>query len=136
MGCYGIGVSRTLQAAIEQSFDANGIIWPAAVAPFSVEVLPINLAHAETAKVTNERVAGLEAAGVDVLVDDRDERPGVKFKDADLIGIPLRVTIGEKTLAKGQIEIKLRRTGELRAVPTADVLPAVQAWLAELRTPA
>jgi prolyl-tRNA synthetase len=70
-----------------------------------------------------------------VLVDDRDERPGVKFKDADLIGIPLRVTIGEKTLAKGQIEIKLRRTGEMRAVPTAEVLPAVQAWLAELRTP-
>lgn len=135
MGCYGIGVSRTLQAAIEQSFDANGIIWPAAVAPFSVEVLPINLAHAETAKVTSELVAGLEAAGVDVLVDDRDERPGVKFKDADLIGIPLRVTIGEKTLAKGQIEIKLRRTGEMRAVPTAEVLPAVQAWLAELRTP-
>ncbi len=133
MGCYGIGVSRTLQAAIEQSFDANGVIWPLAVAPFAVEVLPVNVQHAETAKVAGELAAALEAAGVEVLLDDRDERPGVKFKDADLVGLPLRVTVGEKTLAKGQVELKLRRTGEVRAVPVAEALAAVQGWLAELR---
>ena len=133
MGCYGIGVSRTLQAAIEQSFDANGIIWPLAVAPFAVEVLPVNMQHAETARVAGELAAALEASGAEVLLDDRDERPGVKFKDADLIGLPLRVTVGEKTLAKGQVEVKLRRTGEVRAVPVAEGLATVQAWLAELR---
>jgi prolyl-tRNA synthetase len=133
MGCYGIGVSRTLQAAIEQSFDANGVIWPLSVAPYSVEVLPINLKHDETARVTGELVAALEAAGVDVLVDDRDERPGVKFKDADLVGIPLRVTVGEKSLAKGQIEVRLRRTGEIRTLAVGETFAGVQAWLAELR---
>ena len=135
MGCYGIGVSRLMATAIEQHHDDQGIRWPMAIAPFQVIVTILGDAE-EPVATANQIYDGLRSAGVDVLLDDRDERPGVKFKDADLIGIPLRVTIGEKTLAKGQIEIKLRRTGEMRAVPTAEVLPAVQAWLAELRTPA
>ncbi len=114
MGCYGIGVTRTLQAVIEQSHDKDGVIWPAAVAPYPVEVLIINTQHEPSVQVGEQLAAESEAAGVDVLLDDRDERPGVKFKDADLIGLPLRVGIGEKSLARGVVEIKIRATGEMR----------------------
>jgi prolyl-tRNA synthetase len=132
MGCYGIGVTRTLQAVLEQSHDANGIIWPLSIAPYQVEVLPINVADAPTMQVAEKIAAELEAAGFDVLVDDRDERPGVKFKDADLLGLPIRVNVGEKSLARGVVEIKLRHNGELRAVPPEQALAAVQACAQEL----
>ena len=113
MGCYGIGVTRTLQAIIEQSNDKDGIIWPLAVAPYQVCITPLGVVPGSPTMVLAEKIyAELTAAGVEVLLDDRDDRPGVKFKDADLIGIPIRVAIGEKSLAKGEVELK-RRGGEL-----------------------
>ena len=103
-----MGVSRTLQAIIEQSHDANGIVWPAAVAPYQVVIELLDPADASVAKVADDLEAALEAAGVDVIVDDRAERPGVKFKDADLIGFPVRVVAGAKGLANGGVEVKRR----------------------------
>ena len=107
MGCYGIGVGRILAAAIEISHDDDGIIWPAAIAPYSVHIVPIKF-EAELCKTCLELAASLEAAGLDVLIDDRDERPGVKFKDADLLGCPIRLTVGERGLAEGAVELKPR----------------------------
>jgi len=121
MGCYGIGVGRTAAAAIEQNHDAKGIIWPAPIAPFYVHVLPL----ADKGKVLEAAVAletALEKAGIDVLMDDRDERPGVKFNDADLIGCPYQVVIGEKNLSQGQVELKERRTGTVTKLAPADVV--------------
>jgi prolyl-tRNA synthetase len=109
MGCYGIGVTRTLQAVIEQSNDKDGIIWPVSVAPFTVCITPLAVApETEVMKLAEKIYADLMAKGVDVILDDRDERPGVKFKDADLVGFPIRIGIGEKSLAKGEVEIKPR----------------------------
>jgi len=117
MGCYGIGVTRTLQAIIEQSRDKDGIIWPVSVAPYSVALLLLDPKDAAVT-ATAEKLAGeLEALGVDVLLDDREERPGVKFKDADLIGIPFRVVVGAKSLAKGGVEVKSRTSKEFQLVP-------------------
>lgn len=123
MGCYGIGVSRTMAACVEMSHDENGIVWPAALAPYHVLITllkPDDATHVEHA----QRIAGeLAAAGVDVLIDDRDERPGVKFKDADLIGLPIRLTLGEKGLAQGGVEFKARKdTGKGDLVPIAEVV--------------
>jgi prolyl-tRNA synthetase len=101
-------VTRTLQAVIEQCHDKDGILWPMSVAPYQVLVTPLGAAGSATMVLGEEIYRELTAAGVDVLLDDRDERPGFKFKDADLIGIPLRVSIGEKSLAKGEIELKPR----------------------------
>lgn len=108
MGCYGIGVSRTVQAVIEQSRDKDGIIWPAAVAPYQVVIENLDPDREDVTKVADELEAALEGLGVDVIVDDRAERPGVKFKDADLIGFPVRVVVGAKGLASGGVEIKRR----------------------------
>ena len=108
MGCYGIGVSRTLQAIVEQSNDADGIIWPAAVAPCQVNLLILDPDNAEVVAQAEALGQALEARGIDVFVDDRAERPGVKFKDADLIGLPVRVVAGAKSLAKGGFEIRPR----------------------------
>jgi len=109
MGCYGIGVSRTMAACVEMSHDENGIIWPVPIAPYHVIVIPMDVKPGtESEKVTCKLSRDLAAAGFDVLVDDRDERPGVKFKDADLIGIPLRIVIGDKGLAQGSVEFKAR----------------------------
>jgi prolyl-tRNA synthetase len=109
MGCYGIGVTRTLQAVIEQSHDANGIIWPLSVAPYAVCITPLNVApDSPVMKCAEQIYSGLTERGVDVILDDRNERPGVKFKDSELVGFPLRVGIGEKSLAKGEIELKPR----------------------------
>ncbi|MCX6996033.1 MAG: proline--tRNA ligase [Kiritimatiellaeota bacterium] len=132
MGCYGIGVTRTLQAVIEQSHDANGIVWPIALAPYAVEVLPINVQHGPTMQTAQALTAALEQAGLDVLLDDRDERPGVKFKDADLLGLPIRVNIGEKSLAKGVVEIKLRHSGVLTTAAPEQAPAALQACVQEL----
>jgi len=122
MGCYGIGVGRTAAAAIEQNHDAKGIIWPAPLAPFHVHVLPL----ADKGKVLEAAVAlesEFEKAGIEVLLDDRDERPGVKFNDADLIGCPYQVVIGEKNLSQGLTELKERRTGTVTKLPPADIQP-------------
>jgi len=109
MGCYGIGATRTLQAIIEQGNDKDGVIWPLSVAPYQVCITPLNVAaDSETMKLAEKFYAELTEKGVDVILDDRDERPGVKFKDADLVGFPLRLSIGEKSLAKGEVEIKPR----------------------------
>ena len=109
MGCYGIGVTRTLQAIIEQGNDKDGVIWPLSVAPYHVCITPLNVAaDSETMKLAEKFYAELTEKGVDVILDDRDDRPGVKFKDADLVGFPLRLSIGEKSLAKREVEIKPR----------------------------
>jgi prolyl-tRNA synthetase len=112
MGCYGIGVSRLIAAAIETNNDANGIIWPEEIAPFDVEILPLQVSDQETMDLAREFYAALERNGFDVLVDDRDDSAGRKFNDADLIGIPYRIVIGKRTLKEGKVEIKNRRTGE------------------------
>lgn len=113
MGCYGIGVGRTAAACIEQYHDENGIIWPMAIAPYQVIITPVNMNDPDLATTAEKLYADLLSQGVEVILDDRDERAGVKFKDADLIGIPLRVTIGPKNLAAGKVEIKTRRSGEV-----------------------
>jgi prolyl-tRNA synthetase len=112
MGCYGIGVSRTMAASIEQNNDAHGIIWPRAIAPYEVVVVPVNAKVPEQLGLAEEIYDDLRQAGVDVLLDDRKDRAGVKFKDADLIGYPLRITVGPKSVEENQIEIRVRRTGE------------------------
>jgi prolyl-tRNA synthetase len=117
MGCYGIGVTRTLQAVIEQNHDADGIRWPMTVAPYPVTILLLDPKDSNVAAVVEKLAEDLESLGVEALIDDRDERPGVKFKDADLIGFPLRVVVGAKSLARGGIEIKLRTAKESELVP-------------------
>jgi prolyl-tRNA synthetase len=125
MGCYGIGVTRTLQAVIEQSHDKDGLIWPLAIAPFAVCITPLGIKPDSPVMVLAEELyRELNARGVEVLLDDRDERPGVKFKDSELIGIPIRLAIGEKSLAKGEVEIKLRG-GALMAVKKEEGLAKV-----------
>jgi len=129
MGCYGIGVTRTLQAVIEQCNDKDGIRWPVSVAPFTVCITPLTVApESQPMTLARELAATLEAAGIEAILDDRDERPGVKFKDSELVGFPLRVNLGEKSLAKGEIELK-PRGGTLRMVPIADAAAEVIAWV-------
>jgi prolyl-tRNA synthetase len=132
MGCYGIGVSRTVQAVIEQSHDKDGIIWPAAVAPYQVCISLLDPAQPEVAAVAEKLEAELEAQGVDVIVDDRAERPGVKFKDADLIGFPVRVVVGAKGLANGGVELKRRDEDKSRTkiVAPAEAAAAIRELLA------
>ncbi|MEM7621672.1 MAG: proline--tRNA ligase [Planctomycetota bacterium] len=121
MGCYGIGVSRTLAACVEMSHDDGGIIWPTGIAPYHVVVVLIKPDREDVAAAWEQLAADLSARGVEVLVDNRNERPGVKFKDADLIGVPVRVTIGPQTLEKGGFEIKARRSdGDAALVAAAD----------------
>ena len=131
MGCYGIGVSRIVAAAIEQGHDANGIIFPMALAPFQVGLIPI--AHNDPAvrECVESLHADLEAAGVEVLLDDRDERPGVKFKDCDLLGLPLRVVVGAKALAQGQAEVRHRRATDNLMVPLQDLIAYLKDQIAQ-----
>ena len=125
MGCYGIGVTRTLQAVIEQSHDDNGIIWPISVAPYSVCITPLNVApDSDVMRLAEKIYADLRARNVDALLDDRNERPGVKFKDSELVGFPIRIGIGEKSLAKDEVEIK-PRAGGLIPVKTAEAVERV-----------
>ena len=112
MGCYGIGVSRTLAAAIEQYHDENGIIWPRSIAPFEAVIVPINAKDEALMSTSQTIYSALQNAGVDVLLDDRKDRAGVKFKDADLIGYPLRITVSKNTLENNEVEIQIRKTGE------------------------
>jgi prolyl-tRNA synthetase len=122
MGCYGIGVSRIVAAAIEQGHDADGIIFPMALAPFHVGLIPISLKDEATREAAFKLYGELEAAGLEALLDDRDERPGVKFKDCDLMGLPLRVVIGPKTLAAGTAEVRRRGGGDTVMVPLNELV--------------
>jgi prolyl-tRNA synthetase len=125
MGCYGIGVTRTLQAVIEQSHDAAGIVWPLSVAPYTLCITPLTVAaDSEVMKCAENLYAELTSRGVDVILDDRNERPGVKFKDSELVGFPLRIGIGEKSLAKGEVELK-PRAGALVNVKLAEAVARV-----------
>ena len=133
MGCYGIGVSRTMAACIEQNNDKDGMIWPVAIAPYEVLVVPVNTKDEASTAKAEEIYETLKKAGVEVVIDDRNERPGVKFKDADLIGYPLRVVVGPKTLAEGNIEVKARRTGEVTMLPVeGDYVASIKEMLAKL----
>jgi len=127
MGCYGIGITRLVAAAIEQNHDANGIIWPFSIAPFHLLLLPINYQDKAIHEVSDGVYQELQKRGLEVLMDDRDERPGVKFKDGDLIGIPLRVTIGAKGLEKGCVELRLRRDGKTEEISVAEAADKIQA---------
>lgn len=133
MGCYGIGVGRTAAAAIEQNHDADGIIWPVSIAPFEVAIVPVTMKHEAIVSEAVRLGETLSAAGVEVLLDDREERPGIKFKDADLVGIPLRVTFGEKNFEAGYAEIRDRRTQQARRVELGALAGAVVAALEEKR---
>jgi prolyl-tRNA synthetase len=132
MGCYGIGVTRTMAAAIEQNNDQDGIIWPAAIAPFHAVVIPVNTKDAGQVALAEAIYARLAAAGVETILDDRAERAGVKFKDADLIGCPLRITIGSKALSEKQIEVRVRRTGETTMIPEEKLESSVLELLKDL----
>ncbi|RLB33953.1 MAG: proline--tRNA ligase, partial [Deltaproteobacteria bacterium] len=116
MGCYGIGVGRTVAAAIEQNHDEHGIIFPIPIAPFEVMVLALQMHDPGVREAAEKLYKGLLDKGIEVILDDRDERPGVKFNDADLIGIPVRVTVGQKGLEKDQVEIKIRGEEDSRQV--------------------
>jgi prolyl-tRNA synthetase len=121
MGCYGIGVTRVVAAAIEQNHDANGIIWPETIAPFQVVLVPINYQKSAQVQETADALyRDFNAAGIDVLLDDRDARPGVKFADSELLGIPHRIVIGERSLKAGNLEYRHRRETESREIPAAD----------------
>jgi len=125
MGCYGIGITRTIAAAIEQHHDESGIIWPAPLAPFGAHIAPVNVGDAAQREAAEKLVAELEGRGVDTLLDDREERPGVKFKDADLIGLPVRLTVGPRALAKGCVELKARGDKEATEVPLGEAAARV-----------
>ncbi|MPZ77061.1 MAG: proline--tRNA ligase [Deltaproteobacteria bacterium] len=131
MGCYGIGISRLVAAAVEQNHDANGIIWPLSIAPFQVLLLPINYNDKATREAADRLYDELRRRGVEVLFDDRDERPGVKFKDGDLIGIPLRITVGAKGLAKGCLELRWRRDGKTVEIALAGAAQTIHGHLAQ-----
>jgi len=133
MGCYGIGISRTMQAVIEQCNDADGILWPWNVAPFQVLVCLLDPQDAAAAEVAKTLGLAAEKAGADVLIDDRAERPGVKFKDADLIGIPLRITVGGKGLKEGVVELKWRDQKEVAKIPVAEAEERIAAAVASKR---
>jgi len=130
MGCYGIGVGRTAAAAIEQHHDDDGMAWPISIAPFEVVIIPVNVKNADVTAAAESLAAALDAKGVEVLLDDREERPGIKFKDADLVGIPVRVTLGEKNVAAGFGELRDRKTGETVRVELPKLEEAVLAMVA------
>ena len=129
MGCYGLGIGRTVAAAIEQNHDKEGIIWPRPLAPFEVLLVALNPDDPEVQRAAEELYATLTEQGVDLLYDDRDERPGVKFKDADLIGFPVRVVVGARSLADGMVELSLRRDRQKQMVPVAEAAAKVMELL-------
>ena len=125
MGCYGIGITRTMASIIEQHNDENGIVWPLSVAPYHVSVIPVNIKDEEQMKVAEEIYNKLTELGIEVIMDDRNERAGVKFKDSELIGIPMRITVGKK-IADNQVEFKLRNGGENEVIDIEDVYNKVR----------
>ncbi|MHB8998749.1 MAG: His/Gly/Thr/Pro-type tRNA ligase C-terminal domain-containing protein, partial [Thermoanaerobaculia bacterium] len=132
MGCYGLGVGRTVAAAIEQSHDDQGIIWPVPIAPFEAVVMTMG-PDAAVQEAANEIYEGLKAAGVDVIFDDRDERAGVKFNDSDLIGFPVRVVIGGKNLANGNVEWSLRKDKVKQLTPRGEIVARIAELLKDAR---
>jgi prolyl-tRNA synthetase len=132
MGCYGIGTGRTVAASIEQNNDADGIVWPLPLAPFPVHLVTLSETDAAVRETAEKLVADLGVRGIEVLWDDREERPGVKFKDADLLGMPLRVVIGGKSLARGVGELRVRRSGEKSEAPLAELAQTVERLLATI----
>ncbi|MGA8944247.1 MAG: proline--tRNA ligase, partial [Thermoactinomyces sp.] len=128
MGCYGIGVSRAVSSVVEQNHDDNGIVWPVSIAPYTVHLIAVNMKNKEQAEVAESLYAELQDAGYEVLFDDRKERAGVKFKDADLIGIPVRITVGSKA-GDGLVELKLRRSGKAQDVPVEQVIGELPDWI-------
>ena len=131
MGCYGIGVTRIVAAAIEQNNDDKGIIWPAAIAPFQVALLPMNMKKSQRVReATDTLYEELQAAGIDVLLDDRPVRPGVMFSDMELIGIPHRIVVGEKNLDKDMLEYRARRDAGNQDIPRSEILTFLKAKLA------
>jgi prolyl-tRNA synthetase len=131
MGCYGIGITRTLQAIIEQGNDKDGVIWPLSVAPYQVCLTPLAVApESQAMQLAEKFYAELTGQGVDVILDDRDERPGVKFKDSELVGFPIRIALGEKSLAKGEVELK-PRNGAMQAVKTEVAIEVVMKLIDE-----
>ncbi|OLP16000.1 proline--tRNA ligase [Leptolyngbya sp. 'hensonii'] len=133
MGCYGIGVSRLAQSAVEQSYDKDGIIWPVAIAPYQVIVVIPNITDAAQVKAAEQIYTDLNQAGIETLLDDRDERPGVKFKDADLIGIPFRVVTG-RSLQAGKVEVVRRATREAQEIPLTELTAILQQWIIDAAT--
>ncbi len=133
MGCYGIGINRIVASLAETSHDENGLIWPLAIAPFSVLVIPLNVKDEEVLQAAEKYYQELTDAGVDCLLDDRPARPGFKFKDADLIGIPLRLVVGGKSLQAGEVEIKWRTASEAEKVPVGDAVATVLNMLEQRR---
>ena len=130
MGCYGLGISRVVAAVVEEHHDEQGIVWPASVAPYQVHVVALpgkGDTAAEVVAASDRLYGDLVAAGVEVLYDDRDASPGVKFADADLLGMPTRVTVGAKGLARGVVELRDRRTGEQTEVAVGDAVAALAA---------
>ena len=132
MGCYGIGITRTVAAAIEQNHDDNGIIWPISLAPFDVHITPVIMKNEAIVEAAEKIYNELTSRGVEVLLDDRDERAGVKFKDADLLGLPIRITIGKKGLEQKAVELKLRREGEVEMVPLEKLTARVKDLIRDL----
>ena len=122
MGCYGIGVSRTLAAVVEQHHDEQGIVWPVCVAPYEVEVVPLETADDLVWPAAQQVAEGLAAAGIEVVVDDRKERAGVKFADADLMGFPYQVVCGKRAVKNGNVEVKDRATGERMEIAINEVV--------------
>ncbi|HOU49999.1 MAG TPA: proline--tRNA ligase [Smithella sp.] len=131
MGCYGIGIGRTVAAAIEQNNDENGIVWPMPLAPYQVIITPVNVNEISLKETAEFLYNSFITEGVEALFDDRDERAGVKFKDADLIGIPLRITVGRKDLANGNVELKIRKTGEVKSVSLDEIVKQVKEIIAQ-----
>jgi prolyl-tRNA synthetase len=132
MGCYGIGVSRVVAAAIEQNHDDKGIIWPAAIAPYQLALLPMNMHKSERLRIAVDALyAELQAAGIEVLLDDRKERAGVMFADMELIGIPYRIVLGERGLDKGMAEYKARRDTESQDIPMDNIIPFLKEQLGQ-----
>lgn len=132
MGCYGIGVTRTLAAVVEQHHDSDGILWPMSIAPYHVVVTVVNTKDEVQSTLGETIYQSLRAAGVDALLDDREERPGVKFKDADLLGIPVRITVGKKA-AEGMVEFKERRAAEAEILSALDSVDKAKALVNAIR---
>jgi prolyl-tRNA synthetase len=126
MGCYGIGIGRTVAAGIEQNHDENGIVWPMPLAPYHVIITPVNVNEKDVMDAAEYLYNSMLAEDIEVIFDDRDERAGVKFKDADLIGIPLRIVVGKKNLAQGNVELKSRKTGENKLYSLEEIVKQVK----------
>jgi prolyl-tRNA synthetase len=125
MGCYGIGVERMLAAIIEANHDADGIAWPWEVAPFDLHVVVVGAVEGAVGEALAALEDAAQAAGLDLLVDDRDDSPGIKFKDADLLGMPMRVTVSPRALERGGVELRNRRTGETRVLAIPEAVAAI-----------